>query len=95
MQLETKDNRVKISGNMKSVMDYKELKTLLDTLSQEYKTITLDVVDSISITSSIIGYLNKLVLKDKITLTMHVGNALLFELLDELSLVELFNVKKA
>ena len=95
MQLEAKGNRVKISGNMKSVMDYKELKTLLDSVSGEYPTIILDVEDSISITSSIIGYLNKLVLKDKITLNMNVGNALLFELLDELSLVELFHVKKA
>ena len=95
MQLEANGNRVKISGNMKSVMDYKELKTLLDSVSGEHTTITLDVVDSISITSSIIGYLNKLVLKDKITLNMHVGNALLFELLDELSLIELFHVKKA
>ncbi len=95
MQLEVKDNRVKISGNMKSVMDYKELKTLLDSLCQEYKTVTLDVVNSISITSSIIGYLNKLVLKDKITLNMNIGNELLFELLDELSLLELFHVKKA
>ncbi len=95
MQLEVKDNRVKISGNMKSVMDYKELKTLLDSVTGEHKTVTMDVIDSISITSSIIGYLNKLVLKDKITLNMHVGNSLLFELLDELSLIELFHVTKA
>lgn len=95
MQLDIRGNQVKISGNMKSVMDYKELKTALDSVSQEHKTIVLEVVDSISITSSIIGYLNKLVLKDKINLSMHVGNALLFELLDELSLIDLFHVTKA
>ena len=44
-------------------------------------------------TSTVIGYLMKLVNIDKITISMIVGDQRLYQLLDELSLVKAFNVR--
>jgi hypothetical protein len=66
----------------------------LDTLSKTHKTIIINMLDSISITSSVIGYLNKLILKDKINLSINVGSSILKELFDDLNLTSLFHVKK-
>lgn len=95
MQIETTDNTVTITGNIKSIQDYQEIKNTLDGLIAKNKQIVLDIKDSISIISSVIGYLNKLVLKDQVDLHIKVGDPQLYELFDELSLIELFKVKKA
>ena len=95
MQIETTDNTVTITGNIKSIQDYQEIKNTLDGLISKNKQIVLDIKDSISIISSVIGYLNKLVLKDQVDLHIKVGDPQLYELFDELSLIELFKVKKA
>ncbi len=94
MEVEINSNQVNIRGNIKSVSDLQTLKQNLDELARTHNTITLNILDSMSITSSVIGYLTKLVLKDKIAISMHVSNAQLIELLEELDLVQTFNVKK-
>lgn len=94
MTLDLSQNSLIIKGNIKSVNDYQMIKTTLDRVCKTEKELTLHIVDSISIISSIIGYLNKIVLKDGIKLTIKVGNAQLFELFDDLNLVKLFNVQK-
>jgi len=94
MQITVSSNRVTIQGNIKSVSDFQELKSLFDDLTQNHKSITIDIKDSLSITSSVIGYFNKLILKDGINLSMNIGNDQLMELLEDLNLTTLFKAKK-
>lgn len=95
MDISASGNRVIISGNIKSVSDYQQIKGTLDVLTQNQKHIVIEIEDSISMTSSVIGYLNKLVLKDKIDIEIKVGDVQLMELFEDLNLVSLFKVKKA
>ena len=93
MEISTSGNTVTITGNIKSVSDYQAIKTTLDALTRN-SSITINIKDSISITSSVIGYFNKLVLKDKINIQMNIGNEQLMELLQDLNLASIFNAKK-
>lgn len=94
MQISVSNNKVVITGNIKTVSDYQQIKETIDKLTQNNKHITIIIQDSISITSSIIGYLNKLVLKDNIDLEIKVGDDQLMELFEDLNLISLFKVKK-
>jgi len=94
MDIKVSSNNVTINGNIKSVGDFQIIKQQLDAIIGQYKSFTINIIDSLSITSSVIGYLNKLVLKDKIDIKMNIGNAQLVELLDDLSLTSTFNAKK-
>ncbi len=95
MNISTASNIVTITGNIKSVRDYQKIKESIDSLIASNNTIIIDIRDSISITSSIIGYFTKLVQKEGIDLSIKVGDASLMELFDDLNLVTLFKVKKA
>ena len=94
MQLTTSSNSVTIVGNIKSVNDYQEIKNALNGIIETHKEVNMILKDSLSITSSVIGYLNKLVLKDGIKINMQVGDILLMELLEDLSLQSVFNARK-
>ena len=94
MDISSSANIVKITGNIKSVGDFQSIKSTIDAIKGSTSTITLDIQDSISITSSVIGYLNKLVLKDSIDLNMKVANAQLMELLNDLNLTGTFKAKR-
>ena len=94
MEISTLDNTVTIAGNIKTVNDFQEIKQSLDSLTARQKNITISIKESLSITSSVIGYFNKLVLKDKINIQMNIGNNQLLELFDELNLSSIFKVKK-
>ena len=95
MEISSTDNQITIAGNIKTVSDYQEIKTRIDSVISQHKTITINIKDSISITSSVIGYFTKIVMKDKINLTMMVGNSQLLDLLDDLSLKSVFKAKQA
>ncbi len=92
MDISSSSNTITIVGNIKTVGDFQSIKTAVDSIKNSYKTIILEIQDSISITSSIIGYLNKLVLKDGIDLNMKVGDKQLIALLEELNLAATFKV---
>ncbi|MFT5659830.1 MAG: SUMO ligase MMS21 Smc5/6 complex component [Sulfurimonas sp.] len=94
MEIVTSSNTVTITGNIKSISDHQNIKNSLDALKGSNSTIIVELKDSISITSSVIGYFNKLVLKDKIRLEMKIGNPQLMELLDDLHLSKTFNALK-
>jgi len=94
MQITISSNSIIIEGNIKTVHDYQEIKSVTDSLIQEHKKIKIIIKDSLSITSSIIGYFNKIVLRDSIDLNMEVGNIQLVNLLDDLNLTSIFKVKK-
>ncbi len=95
MEIETSSNTIKITGNIKSISDFQNIKEKVDALILQHKHINITIVDSLSITSSVIGYLNKLVLKDNIDIQMHVGNEQLLHLLDDLNLISTFKAKRA
>ena len=95
MEITSASNTIKITGNIKSVSDYQEIKRVLDSLVNTHKSIIIEIKDSISITSSIIGYFTKLVQKEGIDLSIKVGDESLMELFDDLNLVSLFKVRKA
>ncbi len=95
MEISSTQNQITITGNIKTVSDYQEIKTRIDSVINQHKSISLDIIDSISITSSVIGYLTKIVMKDKIALNTKVGNSQLLELLDDLNLKATFKAKQA
>jgi len=94
MDISSSANTVKITGNIKSVSDFQSIKSTIDSITDSSSTITLDIQDSISITSSVIGYLNKLVLKDSIDLNMKIGNEQLMNLLEDLNLTGTFKARR-
>jgi hypothetical protein len=94
MKISVSSNVVTIDGNIKSVMDYQNIKSTIDALIASEKSITLNILNSLSMTSSVIGYLNKLVLKDKIDITTNIGNAQLMDLFDDLNLIDIFKARK-
>lgn len=94
MEISSSSNVVTISGNIKSVGDFQDIKSAIDAVTATYKSISINVVDSLSITSSVIGYLNKLVLKDNIDIRLYVGNEQLLNLLDDLSLISTFKAQR-
>jgi len=94
MDISVASNVVTIKGNIKSVSDYQTIKSTIDNMKNNHTSITLNIVDSISMTSSVIGYLNKLALKDDVKVNINIGNSQLMELFEDLNLVSLFHVKK-
>ncbi len=94
MEILSTANVITISGNIKTVSNFQSIITKVDEVLQKHENIVITIVDSLSITSSVIGYLNKLVLKDAITIEMNIGNERLMELIDDLNLTSVFKVKK-
>jgi len=94
MDLSTASNNITIIGNIKSISDFQKIKQSTDTMVKTHKSITIKIIDSLSITSSVIGYFNKLVLKDEIRIKMNIGNAQLMNLIKDLNLVSTFNASK-
>jgi anti-anti-sigma regulatory factor len=94
MEISSTGNVVTIKGNIKTVSDYQEIKSVIDAMVGTHRNIVINIPDSISITSSVIGYLTKLVQKDNVDLSIKVGDADLMELFEDLGLVSLFKVKK-
>jgi len=63
-------------------------------VAQGAHALHLEVLDSLSMPSSVIGFFVKLVNRDKIALTMAIHDPRLFELLEELGLDRLFGARK-
>ncbi|MCF6309522.1 MAG: hypothetical protein L3J19_03450 [Sulfurimonas sp.] len=95
MEISVSSNIVTITGNIKSISDFQEIKQSVDSVIATNSSVVLNIFDSLSITSSIIGYLNKLVLKDNIDIHMNIGDEQLLHLLDDLNLVSTFKAKRA
>jgi len=92
MEISSSGNTVTIEGNIKSVSDFQQIKSVIDGISDS--KINLVIKDSFSITSSVIGYLNKIIHKDGKTIHMSINDSRLYDLLNDLSLISLFNVHK-
>ena len=94
MNVTRKENDIIIDGNIKTTSDFQAIKALIDPLIEKDTQLHIVVSDSISMTSSVIGYFTKLVLKDHVHLSLSIGNAELRALLEELGVHELLHVRK-
>ncbi len=92
MNVTRKGNEILIDGNIKTISDFQTIKELIDGLGTS--SVHIVIKDSISLTSSVIGYFTKRVLKDKVALSLSVGDDELIGLLEELGLTELLHVRK-
>jgi len=81
-----------IIGNIKSIEDSDAIKRHIGMLAASgANSISLKIADSFSMTSSVIGFLMKLVHRDKVRLSISIRDERLFTLLQELNLVSTFN----
>jgi hypothetical protein len=88
-------NVLVVEGRITSIEDYVGIRDGLNSLIEEgNQELTLKIVDSKTITSSVIGFLMKLVNHDKIKVTIEVGAEELYKSLATMHLTELFNVTK-
>ncbi|WP_415396897.1 hypothetical protein [Sulfurimonas sp. CS5] len=95
MEITSSSNTIDITGNIKSINNFSEIKKVVDSIVTQHKNITINIIDSLSITSSVIGYFNKLILKDNVNIEMRVGNDQLIHLLADLNLASTFKARKA
>ncbi|MBF0320389.1 MAG: hypothetical protein HQL01_11370 [Nitrospirae bacterium] len=96
MEIEkTTNSEAVISGHIKTIEDYTKIKQTVNSMvTGEGCTIIVKIPDSISITSSIIGYFLKLVFENKTDLQLHVKEQKLYNLLEVLNLLTVFKVQK-
>ena len=97
MQMEhSGSNELTIMGNIKSIGDGIAIKEALRAhLNQGARSIVLVIRDSPLMTSTVVGFLVKLAAVDKLPLALVVGDARLYQLLDELNLLRVLNVRCA
>ncbi|WP_040335825.1 hypothetical protein [Candidatus Magnetobacterium casense] len=89
------NSEVNINGHIKTIEDYQKIKQALNSvIADGRKKITISIPESITMTSSVIGYLLKLVFENKLDISILVKDEKLFNLLDVLNLVDVFKVKK-
>ncbi len=93
MEISSSSNIVTITGNIKALSHYETIKREIDTIIENSSSVKIKILESISITSSTIGYLCKLVDKG-VNIELHVKNDGLIHLLDDLNLISLLNIKK-
>lgn len=88
-------SEITVLGNIQSIEDYQEIKDAVRSLTDKGNTsITIRIPDSLSMPSSVIGFLLKLVHVDNIAVNIFVGDDRLYNLLDILNLITIFKVKK-
>jgi hypothetical protein len=84
-----------ITGEMKTIEDYSSIKAaLVELVSSGTESVIIEIKESMTITSSIIGLFTKTVHGDGMKISLHVNSERLFNLLEDLNLVTVFNVKK-
>ena len=86
---------VNVDGVIKSVSDSQSIKDAVDSCVGQDVSVNLNIRNSFSVTSSVIGYLLKKVQADKMQIQINVYDDRLFELFKTLNLVEVLNVRNA
>jgi len=95
MECKAVGNQVKISGNIKSTSHFQTIFTEIESLlKNNIKELDIYILDSISLTSSVIGYFSKLVYSNNIDLKIFVSDPQLYELLEDLGLIDVLKVKQ-
>ena len=86
---------VTVLGHIKSIEDYQKIKdTVKSVVSNGNKSIVVKIQDSMSMTSSVIGFFLKLINADHVKITMLVKDERLYSILDAMKLVAVFDVQK-
>jgi adenosine deaminase len=94
IELSSENGSIQISGNIKSIDDYLAIKSSFQELVDAgHRKIDVSFVNSVSITSSVIGFMLKLVNVDKVDLNVYAGDRKLIALMEELDLQEVFKVQ--
>lgn len=92
--IKSSQSELTIVGNIKTIDDYQAIRSATKALVDAGTIqITYIMKDSLSMTSSVIGYLVKLVRHDKVQINIQIFDIRLFELLEELALTELFRAR--
>jgi len=96
MEIKMIDNQtIEIQGNIKSLDDYSAIKNATTSLvSKGATSITVNIKDSLSMVSSVIGHFIKLINVEHVRLHVHVCDERLYNLLDQLNLIHTFNVTR-
>jgi hypothetical protein len=100
MKLTTLDNpdsiTIIIEENIKSLNDNDVIKIAIENAwnTNMNKPIEIHIKDSFIITSSVIGFLIKFIKKDKIPITLYIKNDELYEMMDDMNLIQVLNIKK-
>ncbi len=99
MTINVRDNgnlvNVDIEGIIKTTADSESFKEAVNSVSGKGATININILHSFAITSTIIGYLNKKVRGDKEDISLLVYDSRLYDLFNELNLIETLKVKKS
>ena len=91
MELKTYGDTIEVIGVIKTISDAQEI---IDAIKNvQSSSLRLIVKDSFALPSSIIGYLIKKS-EEGTNITVEVGSEILAELLDDLNLTKIFNVRK-
>ncbi len=85
-----------IEQNIKSISDNDDLRVAIEDVWRKNrdKPIRIYIKDSFIITSSVIGFLIKCIKRDKIDLSLYISNSELYEMLDDMSLIQELNIKR-
>jgi hypothetical protein len=95
MKIDSSGNTIDIVGNIKTIEDYIEIKACTEQMVRSGESkVVLNISESFAMTSSLIGHLCKLHGRDKIEVQVNVDNDNLYKLLDSLSLLGIFSVRK-
>ncbi len=95
MQIErTCSSELTITGNIKSIEDSIQIKGAINAIRKDgAQSLRMNIKDSFSITSTVIGNLIKLVHHDKVNLSIMIGDQRLYDLLVELNIAHDFNAR--
>jgi phage-related protein len=95
MDITVQNHNINIKGNIKTIENYMTIKeTVQELVDAGVDSLHFVIEDSLSMTSSVIGYLMKLIKIDGVHVSMAVGDERLISLFEELDLVKMFNVHK-
>lgn len=94
MEMSKNGTEVVVTGNVKTIDDSMALRQEIQQLVDGGAAgITLRFQDSFALPSAVIGYLMKLVNRDKVRLTLLATDQRLYDLLEELQLTGTFGVR--
>lgn len=83
-----------IDGVIKSISDSQSIKDAINSCGNA-KNVNINIVNSFSITSSVIGFLLKKKQGDGLSISIKVSDPRIYELFQSLNLIEVLNIKKA
>jgi hypothetical protein len=90
----TSTTELTITGNIKTTADYLAIRQeVTEMVEAGASALTLHIDECFSMPSSVIGFFVKLIQRDRIRVAMAIEDRRLLELLQELSLAEMFGAR--